>query len=161
MLPSVARPYPFDAAPLPPAAMPSPSIAEATDPAAAPPRRCWRRTAVYWLAALALYWLAIFIGTHLPTQRVSGVALANDKLVHATAYAVLTTLLCIAWRRVGGSLGLSGRLLIATVVLAYGALDEFSQPYFGRSCDLLDWIADGAGVTLALVVDAWRHRRGL
>lgn len=154
MLPSVARPRPFD-----PAVM-APDSADQTSNAIIPPRRCWRRTAVFWLAALVLYWLAIFVGTHLPTQRVSGMAMANDKLVHAAAYAVLTTLLCIAWRRVGGSLGLSGRLVIAAVVLAYGALDEFSQPYFGRSCDLLDWIADSAGVTLALVVDAWRHRRG-
>jgi len=159
MLHSIARPYPLDAAPLNPAAMSSPSATEATDAPVAPLRRCWRRTAVYWLAALAVYWLVLFIGTHLPTQQVSGVAMANDKVLHATAYAVLTTLVCIAWRRVGGSLGLRGRLVIAAVVLTYGAIDEFSQPYFGRSCDLLDWIADGVGVTLALVVDAWRHRR--
>lgn len=152
MFPSIAGPRPLD-----PAAM-SASLTEATD-AVIKPKRCWRRTAVFWLVALALYWLAIFIGTHLPTQRVSGVAMANDKLVHAAAYAVLTTLLCIAWRRVGGSLGLRGRLVIAAVILAYGAIDELSQPYFGRSCDLMDWIADGVGVTLALVVDAWRHRR--
>ncbi len=155
MLPSVARPLPFD-----PAAMSSPSTADATDAPVVPPRRCWRRTAVFWLAALAVYWLVLFIGTHLPTENVAGVATDNDKLVHTAAYAVLTTLLCIAWRRVGGSPGLAGRLVIAAAVLSYGAIDELSQPYFGRSCDLRDWIADGVGVTLALLLDAWRHRRG-
>jgi VanZ family protein len=155
MLHAVARPCTLD-----PAAMSYPSAAEATDAPAVKPRRCWRRTAVFWLAALVLYWLVLFIGTHLPTQKVSGVAMANDKAIHATAYAVLTTLVCIAWRRIGGSPGLLGRLVIAAGVLTYGAIDEISQPYFGRSCDLMDWIADGAGVTLALVVDAWRHRRG-
>ncbi len=123
------------------------------------PRRCWRRTAAYWIAALALYWLVLFIGTHLPEQKVSGVAMSHDKLVHTVAYAVLTTLLCIAWRRTGGRPGLWGRLGIAAVVLAYGAMDELTQPFFGRSCDLYDWLADGVGVMLALVVDAWRHRR--
>lgn len=155
MLSPAARPRPLD-----PTAMDSLSLTEGAGAADAGPRRCWRRTAVYWLAALALYWLVLFVGTHLPAQKVSGVATDNDKLVHAAAYAVLTTLFCIAWRRTGGAPGLWGRLGIAALVLTYGAVDELTQPFFGRSCDLVDWIADGAGVTLALMVDALRHRGG-
>jgi VanZ family protein len=154
MLSSFARSCPLD-----PTAMDTARLTEGAKAADAQPKRCWRRTAVYWIAALTLYWLVLFVGTHLPAQKVSGVAMANDKFVHATAYAVLTTLLCIAWRRTGGTLGLWVRLGIAAIVLAYGAIDELTQPFFGRSCDLADWIADGVGVFGAIAIDAWRHRR--
>lgn len=141
-------------------AMPSIGAPEAIAAPEAAPRRCWRRTAVYWLVALAVYWLTLFVGTHLPTQDMAGAAMDHDKLIHFAAYAVLTTMFCIAWRRVGGSPGLLGRMGVAAMVLAYGAIDEVSQPYFGRSCDLLDWVADAAGVFCALGLDAWRHRKG-
>ncbi|TWT99977.1 VanZ like family protein [Botrimarina colliarenosi] len=144
---------------LPAVVTPSPA-SEALDASGPREGRGWRKTAAYWLAALVFYWLLLFIGTHIPDPQLPGPTLDYDKFMHAGAYAVLTTLLLIACRRTGASPRLWGRLAVAGLVLLYGAIDEVTQPYFGRSCDLLDWLADLAGVSLAVVVDAWRHRRG-
>ena len=121
-------------------------------------RGAWRRSAAVWLAALVVYWLTLFVGTHTRPADLPVSVLDFDKALHAGAYFVLASLLLVAWRRTGARFGLAGRLAIATVVLAYGVVDELTQPYFGRSCDLLDWVADALGVGLAVALDQWRHR---
>lgn len=122
-------------------------------------RSTWRRTAAYWLGGLGVYWLALFVATHTPDPDVVGPILDFDKVLHAGAYFVLTTLLLIAWRRTGAWPTWRGRLAVAAIALAYGAVDEVTQPYFQRQCELFDWLFDGLGITLAIVLDHWRHRK--
>lgn len=123
-----------------------------------PTGRAWGRTAGFWLLALGAYWVALFFGTHIPEpQGLTRRLIAHDKLVHAAAYAVLATLALVAWRRTGGLTTWTVRAACGVAILGYGVIDELTQPLVGRSCDLWDWVADGVGVTLAWVVDGWRH----
>ena len=137
-----------------PAAAPQ---SEATTEIGAPRGATWRRNALLWLGALAAYWVALFASTHLPDTAVSGPVFDYDKLAHAGAYGILTTLILVSWRRAGGAPGLGGRLLVASIVLAYGVVDELTQPFVGRQCELADWLADALGAGLAVGLDQWRH----
>ena len=74
----------------------------------------------------------------------------SDKVVHLIAFAVLALPLAHTSR-----FGLSPVFIAAS---AYGGIIEVLQPYFGRSADMQDWIADIAGVGLGIVL-ALLYRR--
>ncbi|QDT70560.1 VanZ like family protein [Planctomycetes bacterium MalM25] len=113
-----------------------------------------------WLGVLMAYWTILFTATHIPApEAIAGAALDYDKLIHASAYFLLTTLMLRAWRRPGGLLAGRGRHVVAAIAIAYGAFDEATQPFFNRVGDLADWLADSVGVTLAIGYDRWRSRR--
>jgi VanZ family protein len=79
----------------------------------------------------------------------------TDRQLHALAYFVdtLSILLAVVWRpgrethrRVG-----AWTVLIALALLALGAVIEVGQGRFaGRVAQLSDWIADAAGIALAV-----------
>ncbi len=110
------------------------------------------------VVALTVYWLAIFVGTHLPggsnlTPR------GNDKVMHFSAYFLLGLLLCYVttskrlWLRFGA---------IAAGVMAYAAIDEATQALVpGRYPDPMDFAADSAGVLSAIslyLLSRWLFR---
>src|SRR5512143_3634977 len=103
-----------------------------------------RRIAV--AVCLLLYWAVLFVATHLPPRDLPATHV-NDKLEHATAYFLLSTLL-YAGMRVLRPKARGIWWKTALIVLAYGAIDEWTQLFVGRTCDLMDWLADAAGVTL-------------
>ena len=79
----------------------------------------------------------------------------QDKLVHASAYAVMGLL---AWRALKHEYK-GGWLAVLSVALAscYGVTDEFHQSFVvGRDADVWDWLADTIGATLMV---AWLYRR--
>jgi VanZ family protein len=105
-----------------------------------------------------LYWLAMFVGTHLPGTPVPpDPARSWDKVEHVAAFAGLAVLLCVAgalW------LGASQRLLalVLGLLALYGLVDEMTQrflPY--RMPDSGDWLANmlGAGLGLSLFWFGW------
>jgi VanZ family protein len=97
-------------------------------------------------AALVAYWIALFIGTHIPIPE--GVGVENkDKWIHFGAYAGLACLatLTVAWR-VRGCLRGTHLLLIVAGFAMFGAFDELTQPLVHRDADWFDWYADVAGV---------------
>ncbi len=106
------------------------------------------------LGTLGVYWLAIFVGTHLPLGG-RGLGMINDKLLHFGAYAGLAFLLAAALATLRVRHGTL--LLPLTVAAAYGCVDELSQMAVpGRHAEVADWAADvfgaGAGVlTFSLV----------
>lgn len=100
------------------------------------------------LAVMGLYWLVIFVLTHLPPARLPAVPV-NDKLEHLGAYFILAALVNIT---LGQTLGKHRDWMTVAIILAYGAIDEWLQIPVGRSCELADWYADGAGVALAIFV---------
>lgn len=94
---------------------------------------------------LGAYSIALFTGTHwpkLPSIDVPG----KDKTLHVVAYAILAGLLLnVLARRTWPARGVSLAAVTLAIVAIAGALDEWTQPYFGRTCDLFDWLADMAG----------------
>ena len=96
--------------------------------------------------------------SHPPIPQSSGIL--SDKFLHSIEYAVLGFLL--AWMLVKASpqvfpgfpwiVGLS-------VAVLFGASDEWHQSFVpGRSADVYDWIADGAGSALGVLVMYLWHR---
>lgn len=101
------------------------------------------------MALLCAYWMILLTATHWPNLRVPVEVPGKDKTEHVLAYGLLTALILnVAVRRFARY----GRLTIVlgTLVLIAiaGALDEQTQPYFHRSCDLYDWLADMLGTGL-------------
>ena len=90
-----------------------------------------------------------------------------DKAPHFLFYAMLASLLVwyiVAQRRAKGQSnadGLGRRLLMAFVcVAAYGWIDELTQPWTGRQCDVLDWLADILGAATVIgTAFLWRRYR--
>ncbi len=101
------------------------------------------------LASLAIYWLALFAGTHTPHPPKALELGTMDKWAHASAYAGLAFLL--AWNSALRR-GFSWRTAVAIVTLlaTFGAFDELTQTLVGRDCDILDWSADVAGSLVGL-----------
>lgn len=106
-----------------------------------------------WRAAVtALYAAVLVLGTHLPDDhaavttaiRLSG----NDRAAHFLAFFGLATLvfgLCrVAAKPHRVALWLFG-------LAAFGAVDELTQPWFGRSAEWFDWAADLGGVVTGLL----------
>jgi VanZ family protein len=96
--------------------------------------------------------------THLPRLGPIPEIPGKDKTLHFLAYAVAAGLMLLAY---------AGRYRVRTVglivigLLALGAIDEITQPYVNRSCDMFDWLADGAGVfcVTGLMVGLQRFRK--
>lgn len=125
---------------------------------ATPARRPFR--VGLWIA----YWVLIFVATHLPPQSPMLRLTFDipDWLMHFVVYAALGFLVIWArparflgrWRA-GGWPAVAPRLAAwAAILLAYAALDELTQPFIGRHCQLGDWTADALGGLLGLALTA-------
>ena len=111
--------------------------------------------------ALAIYWVALAIGTHWPRLHIfaqtgeglSGLAL--DKPVHFAAYAVLTLLIFRASPAGPNSRLITNLAVTALIAAAYSFLDEWSQQWAQRSFSAGDLGANLLGVLgtfVALVI---------
>jgi len=108
-----------------------------------------RRSIPFW-TILFLYWGLIFYLTHMPAPVIH--LYGGDKMAHYLAYGALGGLLYLAlWSNNPSSRELAFKVL--AIGLSYGALDEWTQalPWFNRSCEFLDWCADCAGLSTAVV----------
>jgi VanZ family protein len=105
--------------------------------------------------ALPVYWLLLATATHYPQVQIPGEVPHSDKLLHFAAFGALAFLFSQVVR---ARVRTSGAILIA-----YAALDEWSQQFVGRSTELMDFIANVAGVVAVLaaveVYRRWRARR--
>lgn len=113
-------------------------------------------TRILW-GVLAVYWLTLFIGTHLPRVP-KALAEQGDKLLHVGAYGGLATLLMV-WRLSRGPVSRLRLLRDGLMIAVFAAFDEITQPLVGRFCDPLDWLADIAGAGVGLIVTALIGRR--
>lgn len=103
---------------------------------------------------LIFYWILLFTLTSLPSQSVPSVGV-NDKVEHMLAYFGLSFLLYLALHFQKRSITLRNYAFIFTflIIFFYSVLDEVHQLLIpGRSCELLDFLADMVGGILGMVV---------
>ncbi|MGA2070296.1 MAG: VanZ family protein [Sedimentisphaerales bacterium] len=100
-----------------------------------------------------LYLITLFTFTHIPIPQVVYQARVSDKWLHFLAYMNLFFLLWFSispdkkanWRK-------PALWLIFLGAIICGGVDELSQPYTGRTCDVLDFVADAEGIFAGLVI---------
>jgi VanZ family protein len=114
--------------------------------------------ALIWQVALALYWLVLFVTTHIPSELAALPGASTDKFVHVTAFALLALLLATAWQLSVGQLGLRQMTLAWIVLVLYGALDEWTQSFVGRQASLWDFVGDAVGALIGLALFAAMRR---
>lgn len=126
--------------------------------------------------ALTVYWIALFVMTHLPPELVSRILFnffssgdevleeGGDKTMHLVAYAGLAFLLAsFLWIR--GVEGIKRWKVTFIVLGVYAIVDELLQIPFRRTADVRDCIADWVGVAIGyccfllarLLIDRLRH----
>jgi VanZ family protein len=99
---------------------------------------------------LAVYWLAIAIGTHLPNQ-VPSPDFISDKVMHFVAFGGLAFLLSCSLMRGAPSWRLALGLL--AIAVCYGAIDEITQGLVPtREPEFKDWLADSFGAMSGMVM---------
>jgi VanZ family protein len=97
------------------------------------------------LGGVAAYWLLMLILTHIPEIPQEIESGMGDKSEHRIGYCLLALGLGLSLSAWKGPLGLGRLAILGGVVAVYGALDETTQPLFGRDCDWFDWLADLQG----------------
>ena len=105
-----------------------------------------------WRAALWVWWLSMFLGTHIPPRIPHLAGGVLDKFVHMGAFAGLSFLFALNWQLFGGHLTLRHYLATVLVLASYAAFDEISQTIVHRDSSLVDWAADVAGAVIGVTV---------
>ena len=101
------------------------------------------------IVALAGYWVLLFIGTHIPANRLLAQLHQSDKVLHTCAYAGLAFLM--AWAIPTNMSKLHHNTLLAALVsVVYAGIDELLQIPVGRTADWKDFYADCVGICMGL-----------
>ena len=120
-----------------------------------------KRTVIYagfrrgGLAVVAIaYAVTLVLATHYPKpEQLLGRYGHADKLLHFVAYFLLAMFVAAAvcgagrWSR-------QVAIIVAVALAAFGAIDEITQPLFGRTADVFDWAADCAGIAVGILLVA-------
>ena len=105
------------------------------------------------IISLLVYWPVLFVLAHVPIPQLVREAGVSDKSLHFLAYLILVFLLWFAIssdKKVNWRSGTTWWIL--SVVVLYGVVDEFFQPYVGRTRDAMDVAANVAGALAGLVL---------
>ena len=109
------------------------------------------------IISLLIYWPTLFVLAHIPIPQLVRKAGVSDKIIHFVAYLVLVFLL---WFVISPGRKVNWRRATAWWVffgaVCYGVLDELLQGVVvGRSCDVMDFLADMTGVLTGLILFAF------
>src|SRR5687768_18164478 len=99
-----------------------------------------------------VYFLVLFVGTHIPLEHAEAIATVSDKWLHFGGYALLTLLVLTGWELTIGVLQPKHYFAVWLAGVLYGVFDEVSQTPVGRTCDMNDWMADVLGVVCGLLI---------
>lgn len=111
------------------------------------------------VVALPAYMVLVALATHWPHVEIPGSFQWRDKVVHFGAFGVLALLVWVFVRTRRGRLASVSAWWLLGVLAIYAGLDEYTQQFFGRDTDVLDWCADTGGVACVLAVcEALRAR---
>ncbi len=153
------------AVPRPPAwrrdALASRALKTGTTPSAVHRRNVWdvAEAACFWA-----YLAVLTTATHVPNVDPAYLApvrrlgpLQPDKTLHLIAYGLLGALAGVAFAR---RMTPAARIRLFVVLACWGFFDEFTQPLFARSADVVDWCFDVTGLAIGLSCAlAWHHWR--
>ena len=115
-----------------------------------------RRLTIFAAVILLVYWLALFVATHVPDVPNKTGLPYGDKLAHTVAYAILAWLAAMVLRILHWPLTRICVTVFMTCAI-YGAIDEWLQQYTGRRSDVLDWTADVVGASIGLAIFLVSH----
>lgn len=102
----------------------------------------------------AAYTGLLVFATHYPRpEDLLGPNPPSDKTLHFLAYGALG-LLAATLLAVSGRWSVRSIAVTAAGLVAFAAIDEATQPWFGRSAEPLDWVYDLIGLTLGIAVVA-------
>jgi len=108
-----------------------------------------------------VYWLLMFVATHIPNPAPLMPPELSDKVLHTAAYFVLYSLLCVRHYCIHDQWpDQKYHRVYLTLAIVYACSDELLQalPLIGRHADWLDWLADCAGLFLAALLFAGIRR---
>ena len=114
--------------------------------------------------AAVCYWLALFVGTHIPNPQMLIGEHVSDKVLHFSAYFGLYLVLATRIRILYDSWPTIRQTIILAAMTLYSAFDEITQgiPIINRYPDMMDAVADCAGVVAAIFIVGlvdWSERR--
>ncbi len=105
------------------------------------------------IISLVFYWLSFFVLAHIPEPGFVSKVGVSDKGLHFLAYLILVFLL---WFAVSPDQKVVWRKAVVWWVFialtGYGAVDELLQGFTGRNCDVMDIVANIAGVFTGLIL---------
>lgn len=119
-------------------------------------RATWRVVTIR--VGIAVYWLMMFLGTHLPVQEVVEQLPASDKHLHLMSYCLLGFALpWWRWSAVWESQrrGWWHAMTLCLLIVGYAALDEWLQIPVGRTAEWGDWLADAVGAVVGVSIGTW------
>ncbi len=103
---------------------------------------------------LVIYWIILLTATSLPSKDLPSIGL-SDKVEHVSAFFVLAVLfnLTLLFQNKYSFLKKNAPVITLVLLSFYALLDELHQLFIpGRSCDVLDWIADFTGISLGVLL---------
>ncbi|MGD8454398.1 MAG: VanZ family protein [Phycisphaerae bacterium] len=112
----------------------------------------------WYRRTLPAYWAFLFAVTHFPALRLGDVP-GSAYLAHVCAYGLLAFLLWRFGETFWRPLPPWYLWFAGITIAAYGAIDEWSQAWFGRGTDFVDWLCDLFGMGTVLALLTWRQRR--
>lgn len=116
--------------------------------------RVWARWV--WIG----YWCVLFVLTHTPIAGGVPAPIPHaDKTYHIILFFLLTWLGGRHLLRLRPRAPVRTLLVWALVYVCYAAIDEWTQPLFGRTASPLDWLSDATGILTATAVLITRRRR--
>lgn len=105
--------------------------------------------------AAAIYWLALYVGTHIPNPDMLIGPHVSDKVLHFSAYIGLYLVLAVRIRILSDAWPtMRQTIILAAMTSLYSAFDEITQgiPIINRHPDIMDAVADCSGVVSAILV---------
>jgi hypothetical protein len=105
------------------------------------------------IAVAGSYFVTLFVSTHIPLPKIVSQAGMSDKWLHFLAYMNLFFLLWFSLFPDKKANWLKPAVwLIFLGAIICGGVDEITQPYTGRTCDILDFAADVKGVSAGFII---------
>ncbi len=103
---------------------------------------------------LVVYWVVLFISTHIPYSSEGPPIPGADKLIHFVGFGILGLLFAL-WVALRRTLTLAIIITIVVGIGLYGIVDELLQIPVGRDCELMDWVADLVGASAGVGLVTW------